>query len=241
MQILFELDALTHARNYQRWMFEAVEPYLGTRILELGAGIGNMSQWLPQKDVLIVSELEPHYLAQLQKNPKLQGDRVKLVHLDLSKSMSSQLESSDLDTIVSFNVLEHIDDDFAALKDQVALLKASKSSGNKRIVIFVPAIQFAYGEFDRAFKHFRRYHATDLKKIFNEIDPAIQVTTRYFNLLSLLPWIIQGRVLKRSSFNSGDIQKLEKIIPFWRPIDFLLTKVLRIPLGQSLICVAEIK
>jgi hypothetical protein len=171
---------------------------------------------------------------------KLQNENVKIVQLDLSKGLGSQFDCYDLDTIISFNVLEHIEDDFSTLKAQVELLKNSCSTKKRRIVIFVPAIHFAYGEFDKAFRHYRRYEASDLRKIFSKIDKNIKVQTRYFNLLSLLPWIIQGRMLKRSTFRTEDIQKFETIIPFWKPFDYLLTRILRIPLGQSLICVAEL-
>ena len=97
--------------------------------------------------------------------------------------------------------MEHVDDDFQAICDHVNVLKQSKNTGPKRIVIFVPPFQMAYGELDREFKHYRRYHAGDLKKIFNRIDPSIKVSTRYFNLLSFLPWIIQGRVFKNKTLN----------------------------------------
>ncbi len=50
MSIDFELESLSKARNYQRWMYESVAPHLGVSILELGAGIGNMSQWLPKRE-----------------------------------------------------------------------------------------------------------------------------------------------------------------------------------------------
>jgi phospholipid N-methyltransferase len=181
MEVLFELDALSHAKNYQKWMFESVEPYLGTRVLELGAGIGNMSQWITGRNVLVISELESAYVQKLKKNSQFQVENTHIVQLDLSQTMTSQLGQFELDTIVSFNVLEHIEDDFKTLKDQVELLRSSKTKNKKRIVIFVPAIQFAFGEFDRTFKHYRRYHANDLRKIFRQIDPNISIQTRYFN------------------------------------------------------------
>jgi SAM-dependent methyltransferase len=239
-QINFELESLSHAKNYQKWMMSAVEPYLGDRILELGSGIGNMSQWVPQKELLVLSELEESYISRLKDHPSFQAPNTSIVQLDLGNANLGQFKNDHFDTIVSFNVMEHIQDDLQSLRDQVNLLRESNSKNRKRIVIFAPAMKIAYGEFDKKFDHFRRYEAKGLKNLFNEIDPKIKTTHFYFNVLSLLPWIIQGRVLKKNQIKLSDIKILEKIIPFWRPFDFFLMRVLRLPLGQSIVFVAEV-
>ncbi len=221
-------------------MYESVEPHLGHSILELGAGIGNMSQWLPKREQLILSELEERYLPEIGKKPGLCSDRVKIVRLNLDSPISSQLENIPIDTVVSFNVMEHVESDCESFRDQVELLRKSPHPGKKRIVTFAPAMPVAYGALDRRFKHFRRYRASDFRRIFFEIDRDIRVSTRYFNLLSLLPWIIKGRILNRDSINPEEVGLIEKVIPFWKPVDSLLLKTLRIPLGQSVVCVAEL-
>ena len=58
MQTPFELDALAKAHQYQKWIYESVAPYMGKRVLELGSGIGNLSQWLPDQELLVLSEVE---------------------------------------------------------------------------------------------------------------------------------------------------------------------------------------
>jgi len=240
MEVLFELEALALAKNYQQWMLSAVEPFLGESILELGAGIGNLSQWLPQRKRLVLSELEDAYLERLRANPRLQGPKVSAIKIDLDQPLARQLGEFELDTIVSFNVMEHIEDDAGSIRAQVDALRASTAAGPKTIVIFVPALQIAYGELDRVFKHHRRYSAGDLRRIFKSIDPRIEVTTFYFNLLSLIPWIIKGRILKDTRILPEDVAKVEKVIPLWKPLDYLLTRVFRLPFAQSVVCVARI-
>lgn len=44
----YELSLLSQAINCQKWIARAVRPYLGERIMEVGAGIGNMSRHLLQ-------------------------------------------------------------------------------------------------------------------------------------------------------------------------------------------------
>jgi hypothetical protein len=136
--------------------------------------------------------------------------------------------------------MEHIQDDRAGFREQVEVLLQSKAKGVKRIVVFVPAHRFAFGEADRYFKHFRRYEAGELKKIFLEIHPKIKMKTFYFNLLSLPGWIIAGRLLKQSRFKPLQIKILEALIPLWKPIDTFLHHGLKVPLGQSVVLIAEV-
>jgi hypothetical protein len=189
---------------------------------------------------LILSELESRYIEILRKKPGLDSPKVRILQINLDSPISSQLRDSGIDTIVSFNVMEHVENDRASFEDQVLLLKKSAHRGPKRIVTFAPAMPIAFGELDRKFKHYRRYRAGDFHEIFESIDPGIRVSTRYFNLLSLLPWIIKGRVLKKASINPEEVGLIEKAIPLWKPFDALFLNTLKLPLGQSVVCVAEI-
>ena len=62
-----------------------------------------------------------------------------------------------VDLIYTSNVLEHIDDDLAALKQ----LRATLSPGG-RIAIYVPAMQVLYSDMDRSLGHYRRYGRQEL-------------------------------------------------------------------------------
>src|SRR6516162_2476156 len=162
MSLPFELDMLAEARNYQKWLFDAVEPYLGRRILEVGSGIGNMSRWLPAEDVLVLTETEAELLDLLRRRaPEYFGSNVGKVHiepLELSAHTltAASLAEYQLDTVVSFNVLEHIEDDRAAIGALVETLRASPAS-IRRLVSFVPAQSWALSDLDRYYGHFRRY------------------------------------------------------------------------------------
>ena len=54
--IPFELESLREAINYQRWIVDMISPFLGNSILEIGAGIGNISRWLPVRQRLVLCE-----------------------------------------------------------------------------------------------------------------------------------------------------------------------------------------
>ena len=239
----YELEVLSQAKNYQKWMIDEVKPFFGNRILELGSGMGNLSQWLPLRELLALTEADEslfHFLStRFEKDKKL--NQFEILKINLDHPFAEQIESLHIDTLVSFNVMEHIENDFAALKEQVQSLKMSKAKGTKRVIVVVPAHGFAFGSFDRLFNHFRRYQAKDLETIFKRIDPEIKVQTWYFNLLSLPGWMIAGRVLKQTQFNSFQMKIVELLIPIWKPFDRILHHFFKVPFGQSVIAIAEIK
>src|SRR3954469_3736049 len=107
----FELTALRSGVNYPRWVAAPGAPHLGARILEVGAGLGNLSRWLPLRERLLLSEREPELLRLLRDEvrERFGGDpRVTVVQADLDGELPAQIAAENLDTIVSFNVLEHV-------------------------------------------------------------------------------------------------------------------------------------
>lgn len=239
--ISFELESLSLSVNYQRWVYETILPFLGDSILEVGAGIGNMSQWLPLRKNLIITEAESSYIDIIKKKIRnIQNPSVKVEHVDLSKSWLSNFTQYNLDTIVSFNVLEHIEDDAATFRDFINILKQSHSSKTKRIITFVPAHQFLYGSLDEVFGHYRRYDADSTKVKIKDIDPTVKVTTQYFNILGLFGWFVLGKVLKRKMIGLDSIRTFELLCPYIKKIDNFLHSKMKIPLGQSLLIIIEV-
>jgi SAM-dependent methyltransferase len=142
MSVPFELEALSRGRQYQRWLADTVIPHLGNRILEVGAGIGNLSQWLPMRERLILTEADESLLPRLRST--LEGKYEmppfpEIRQVDLSEPWEEGFASDDIDTIVSFNVLEHVEDDAQAVKRQLGLLQRSRAPGPKRWIAVVPA------------------------------------------------------------------------------------------------------
>lgn len=238
MELSFELTSLASAKNYQEWVYRTVEPFLGKRILECGSGIGNMSQWLPARERLVLSETDPELIQEMRKRlaPKLADPRVEIREMKLPLQDLSSWKAEKFDTIVTFNVLEHIEDDGAAMKGLVSLLA---DQGVRRMVHFVPAHPWAYGEMDKSFGHYRRYTKTRLREICQQADPRARVSIRHFNVLGLPGWWLQGRVMGKKQIGMGSIQAFEKICRYFAPVDDFIHRNLRVPFGQSLLCVME--
>ena len=236
----FELEVLVNAVRYQRWLVDAVRPYLGQRVLELGSGIGNMSRHLPVAERLVFSEISPPLVKILEgRIPPRPGQSVVLV--DPTRPLAETFASESFDTVLSFNVLEHIEDDVAMMKDLIRLLQNSKAPGVKRIVTVVPAHPWAYGEVDKAFGHFRRYSARSFGKVLRKAGvPELHRRNfryRYMNLIGLLGWWVNGKLLGRNRIGAGNVTMFELLCPVVRPADDFLHKRLRFPFGNSLVAV----
>lgn len=236
----FELEILVNANRYQNWLVDVTRPYLGKRILELGAGIGNMSRHLPVEDRLVLSEISPPLVQILEDRvPYRPGQSVVLV--DSAKPLSQTFQHENFDTVLSFNVLEHIEHDAAMVRDLIELLQNSKAPGPKRIVTLVPAHQWAFGEIDKSFDHFRRYSAGSFRKLLKQAGVTDlnrkNFRFRYMNLPGLLGWWINGKLLGRSQIGKGNVKLFEVLCPVIRPVDDFLHTHLRLPLGNSLLAV----
>jgi SAM-dependent methyltransferase len=236
----FELESLAEAHRYQRWLKDSVSRFLGSRILELGSGIGNLSQHLPVRERLILSDIDPALLNILRKKVS-PSEKVSIHQVDPTVPLSPLLKHENLDTVVSFNVLEHVESDDALLRDMIAMLKASNSTGPKRIVTLVPAHSWAFGKVDTQLGHYRRYSDRMFKNALQRAGVAElnseNYYSRYMNLPALFAWWLNGRVLGKENVGSGNMKAFELLCPLIRPLDDFLHLVLKIPAGNSLIAV----
>lgn len=225
-----ELDALTEAKNYYRCILSHFAPYVGKRVLEVGAGIGTFSEFLlkgTNAAELILLEpavnLFPLLHQRFSHDPK-----VKLICAYLENiSQTTQLRA---DSLVVVNVLEHIENPEAFLKAASHVLVPGGT-----ILLFVPALPRIYGTLDEAFGHVQRYTKSLLASQLREAKFRI-VCLRYFNLPGVITWLLVGRVLKQRILRSADVRFYDRwVVPWvsrlerrWEP-----------PFGQSIIAIAS--
>src|SRR5213594_3676230 len=103
------LERMAAAPRYNRWMFERLRPWVGRRVLEIGAGIGNMSAFLVDRERVVLTDTEAYYLDRLRA--RFGGERHVVVAELRLPAVEPRLKAERLDTIVCLNVLEHIEDD----------------------------------------------------------------------------------------------------------------------------------
>jgi SAM-dependent methyltransferase len=142
--------------------------------------------------------------------------------------------------ITALDVLEHIDNDLAAMQE---LYRICKPGG--RLLVTVPAYGFLWSEHDEALHHRRRYAAYELRNKLTLAGFQIERCS-YFIMLLFLPIliirVIQGIFKHSTSPRTSHIQ-LPKIINqtlIWLlAIEKWLVRYINLPLGVSIVCLAQ--
>jgi len=237
----FELASMARAVGYQQWLASSVERHLGHRVLELGSGIGTMTRWLAEHRPVVATDVSEPLLARLRAaSATWPRPPAAVCEFDPSAAGALPDDVIGVDTAVSFNVLEHIRDDGAAIAGMFHAVGTRPSGTRGRVIIFVPAHQWAYGGIDEAFDHYRRYSKRHLTRLIRMVAPSgTEIRARYFNTLGLPGWFLIGRVLRRSTFGMQSVDAMERLIPVNRRLDALLHGRRDLPLGQSLLVVAD--
>jgi SAM-dependent methyltransferase len=214
------------APRYNRWLIERVTPWVGRRVLEIGAGVGTMSALLVDRERLVLSDTNSQYLERLRARFRGQP-QVHVVPLRLPAT-DGDLVPERLDTIICLNVLEHVKDDELSLATMFQLLQPGG-----RLVLLVPSLPAIYGTLDRALGHFRRYTPGELRRKYAAAGFRMR-HIEYFNLAGVPGWWFTGRVLKRELIPTASLRWYDALVPLFR-----LERLLPWRLGQSLIAVGE--
>src|SRR4030066_1845318 len=93
----YTLQIMRLASWYNNWLFSAVEPYLGKEILEVGAGIGNLTALLSKKGQVTAIDINQSYVSDLKKRLK----RVDIGYGDAEKGRFF-FKNRLFDTIICF-------------------------------------------------------------------------------------------------------------------------------------------
>ncbi len=229
-----DLEAMSFGVRYHRWILQAFRPFLGTRIVEVGAGVGSFSE--------LLLELRPESLTLLEPSremyPKL-SERVRKWNTSLKvctfdavfPEVAEQIGASIRpDSLVYVNVLEHIPDDEGELK---AAYEALAKGG--RIFIFVPALPWLYGGFDRAVGHVRRYTKEEIVGKCRRAGFEI-LSCRYLDLAGVLPWWLKYRLLNSERLEATLVELYDAYII---PVTKLVERFINPPIGKNIVLVAE--
>lgn len=217
------------APNYNAWLGKRLRPYVGRRVLEVGAGIGTITrQILPGCDLVIALEAEDLYAAQLAGAFR-DEPRVRLLHSRVEDTDWTRLANEDLDSVVLSNVLEHIEDDAAAIRNFRRVLRPG---GN--VVLLVPALPILYGTLDKAVGHYRRYMPSRLRKVLEGNGFRIE-RLEWMNLLGIPGWFLNGRILRRRLIPNAQLRVYDQLAPLLARVESLI----RLPIGMSLLVVAR--
>lgn len=210
-----ELELFEHARNWKSYVRSTLDAHLAGRVLEVGAGIGAVTEafcgggdrwWSLEPNQRLLDEI-----ARKQRVGRIPAS-VRLVKgtiADLDRSLS-------FDTILYMDVLEHILDDTAEVRNAAERLHAGG-----RLIILAPAFPSVYSPFDAAIGHHRRYTRAALE----QIRPSALLADASFYLDApglMLSWA-NRLMLRRARPARSQIAFWDKlIVPVARVVDPLV-------------------
>ena len=218
----------THQRRYRAYQFDLIARHCGPSILEVGAGLGEFASQFRGVDRLVVTDVDPDCVHQMEDRF---ADRPEVEARQLDLQGSVTLVGEPVSTVVAVNVLEHIQQDSAALRSLATLVEPG---GN--IVLWVPGYMQLYGDFDRRVGHVRRYTPRTLRAaivgaglVCREVRPV--------NLLGGVAWWV---AVRRGGVGAPDPRLLaiydRTVVPVTSTVERWVTP----PFGQSVLAVASV-
>lgn len=214
---------MAEAHNYNAWLLERSEPYLGRRVLDAGAGVGTFTDVVADGREVVALEPDAEHAAALRARF---ADRPNIRVVE--SEASSAAVGGPVDSILCFNVLEHIADDGRALQSFAQVLEPGG-----RLLLLVPAHPFLYGTIDRALEHARRYRRRELRAKLGAAGFAIEAL-QYVNPVGALGWLVWGRVFKWDRVPEQPLRAYDRLAPLLRTLDRV-----SLPVGLSLWAVAR--
>jgi len=223
------LERMDGATNYNAWLGQRFREHLGRRVLEIGAGIGTITEKLePGLELLIALEVDRFYVDRL-KNKFRGKPHIRPYLSDVALADWEALKAERLDSIVLSNVLEHIPDDAQAVRRFRQIL----NPGGK-VLVLVPALPQLFGAIDEAVGHHRRYTPAALREVLEGNGFEVE-RMEWMNLVGIPGWFMNSRVMRRRSVPKFQLKVYDRIAP-------LLARAeshVKLPVGMSLFTVAR--
>jgi 2-polyprenyl-3-methyl-5-hydroxy-6-metoxy-1,4-benzoquinol methylase len=223
-----DLETIREAKRYGAHVFGLFRPFIGRRVLEVGCGIGTMSRKLADVADIVVG-IEPNVScverveAEMRHQPKFS---LRACHLE--ECDPAELRTYNFDTVYCVNVLEHVHDDIGALR-----MFGDVITDDGAVLVFVPAVQAAYGPLDAELGHYRRYSKRTLGEAFAAAGLDLTML-RYTNPVGLMGWMYNTYVSKARVHSIGQVKLFERLVAPWAlPLERLITP----PIGLSLMAV----
>jgi SAM-dependent methyltransferase len=228
-----ELESMVFAVNYHRWILDIFRPYLGKRIVEVGAGSGSFTELLLETKPEQLDSVEPSsnmYPLLADHIRHLNAGNVGRAHQGtLIACLDTLRKNNAPDSIVYVNVLEHVEDDANELAAMHSLLRPQGHA-----LIFVPANMWLMGSMDRELGHFRRYSMKELHSKCQAAGFTVQLS-RHFDFFGMAPWWLKYCLLKSKTMEPGAVRLYDRVVvPTARVVETIVSP----PIGKNILLVA---
>jgi glycosyltransferase involved in cell wall biosynthesis len=208
------LGRLNRAPRFTKWMADVIRPYVAQRVLEIGAGTGNLTAQLIPRLLYWATDINPLYLMYLE-NVGRNRPYMRVAFTDAEKAASYPTDQT-FDTVICLNVVEHLADDRGALLNIRSVLDVGG-----RAIILVPCGPGLYGTLDEVLGHQRRYTRKSLEQLVTSAGFDLEKMLE-FNRVGVIAWWLNGRVLRRRTFGLSQIKVLNVMTPIFRAVDKMM-------------------
>ena len=207
---------------------EVKKYYIGKNILDIGCGDSYLDYTLINE----VKDIDKIYGIDIYAEEDIIDGKYIVIN-DYKK-----LNKKKFDTILMFDVLEHIEDDYDFMKNTVLPLL----NDNGRIILTVPAYQALFSKHDKELRHYRIYDVKMFKKICNDID--LNILGHHYFYASLLPFRIITKLLNKDNkvneWKYDDKNILTRFMKGILNLDYNICKKMnKLSFGLSLFIVLE--
>lgn len=206
-----ELSVFKHARNWKSYYGDLISPYLGRKVLEVGAGIGANTALFCDSTYARWICLEPDPIMGLDLNRQIREGKLPSCCEAVVGTLADIQPGEKFDSLIYIDVLEHIPDDKAEVQRALHYIHAGG-----HLIVLSPAHQFLFSPFDQSIGHCRRYTKWTLGKIV----PAKVITLRYLDAVGMVLSLANRLLLKQTMPTLAQIQFWDKrVIPLSRIVD----------------------
>jgi len=222
------LNNLTGTPQYLSWVANTIRRHLGDSIIEIGAGIGNISGRLMGRRLqYVAAERDPLYLHAL-RNRFLRTPNVTVTALDASKPAECERWQNSFETALCLNVLEYADDPASVVRSLAGSLRA-----DGLLIVLVPQGVSLFGSVDRTLGHKRRFSRREVTDLLEAERLSVERIYN-FNKIGKPAWWLSSTVLRTKHINKLTLKLFDKSVWFWRRVERILPWN-----GLSLIVVAR--
>lgn len=223
-------SAIQDASNYTNWLAALCVPHLQSPVLEVGIGHGSYAKLLAREGEYLGVDIDEDCV----RNAALAIPELTFRVSDISMDDAvASLGVEKWGSVVTMNVLEHIEDDGAAFARLVKMLRPGG-----RLVVIVPAMQALYNDLDRLAGHYRRYRLSDFERL--ESDCSLRrISIGYINPIGGLGWWA-NRFSRRDSLDDEGFNRQIRIFDrYVAPVSKAMSPLTRKFFGQSVCYVGE--
>jgi SAM-dependent methyltransferase len=212
--------------SVSRWTLEQMRGAIGPTVLEAGCGIGNLTRLLLDRVRLVAVDIDPYYVRSLDRRwGHLENVEIALQDIE-SDEFGKRYEEA-FDTVLSVNVLEHLDHPQIALANMAQALQ----QGGK-LALLVPGHRWLFSDVDRRIGHRRRFDHSTLVDLVKGAGLQI-VVARQFNRLAVAGWIFN------KAFGSKSLRSWQmRLFGIMLPLAKLVERFAALP-GLSWIVIAR--